>query len=397
MSFLTDLVHGNTGNLGNDISHDPWGTAGAIGGGIAASVALPFLAPEIGTFLGGLGADAAGAGGAEALSGVGAEALGAGAGATEAALGFAGDAGATGGAAAGAATDATSTALGLAPTAAAPTTATTAVANAAGSGFDPSAGLDPLKFLYDQPAAAGGTPSGLPTSGGVGNIASSYNGADALTSGGGATGGATGGSTPAAASGSKSFLDTLGTGISNIPNQIASNPLSIAAPLVGAAGLGYALYNQKNNPAGGAAQNQLNAVAPGQISQGQGLQQYLANGTLPPGAQAQVDQQIKAAKAQAISAAAKQGLPTDPSQNSALAAQFAQIESSAVQQQQQLASNLFNQGSAEVGVGTGVLNNIMQVNQQQTAQTGQAISSFASSLAGLSGVKPKTQPTYATG
>lgn len=390
MSFLTDLVHGNTGNLGNDISHDPWGTAGVVAG--TAGLGL-LAAPAIGGLLGLGGAEAAGAGA------VGAEALGAGAGATEAALGFAGDVGATGGAAAGAATDATSTALGLAPTAAAPTTATTAVANAAGSGFDPSAGLDPLKFLYDSPSTVpGGTPSGLPTSGGVGNIASSYNGADALTAGGGGSSGP-GGSAPegAPAGAGKSFLENLGTGISNIPNQLAGDPLKLAAPLVGAAGLGYSLYNQKNNPAGGAAQNQLNAIAPGQISQGEGLQQYLTNGTLPPGAQAQVDQQIKAAKAQAVSAAAKSGLPTDPSQNSALAAQFAQIESSAVQQQQQLASNLFNQGSAEVGVGTGVLNNIMQVNQQQTAQTGQAISSFASSLAGLSGVKPKTQPTYATG
>lgn len=392
MSFLSDLFHGNTGNLGHDLAADPLGDAAAVG-----AVALPFLAPE---FLG-AGGLLSGAGDAigSAASGIGSAVSGG----IDALGGLFG----AGAGTAAPAADATSTALGLAP--ATNTAATSAVANSAGFDITGAGYTDPyLNYLSGgSPSAA--TSGGLPTSGGLGDISGSYNGSSALGGGsggsaaggtstdalGGTTGGGSSGATPGA--GNKSFLETLGTGITNIPNQIASNPLSLAAPAVGAAGLGYALYNQKNNPAGGAAQNELNAVAPGQIAQGQGLQQYLTNGTLPAGAQAQVDQQVKSAKAAAVSAAAKQGLPTDPSQNSALAAQFAQIESGAVQQQQQLATNLFTSGTNEVGIGTGALNNIMQVNQQQTAQTGQAISAFASSLAGLSGVKPKTQPTYATG
>jgi len=76
MSFLTDLVEGNFGNLGTDITHapsslinNPAQLAEVLGG--AAAVSLPFLAPEvIGALglgdLGGLGAAAADVGAAGA-------------------------------------------------------------------------------------------------------------------------------------------------------------------------------------------------------------------------------------------------------------------------------------------------------------------------------------------
>ena len=81
MSFLTDLFKGNFGHLGQDIAHDPWGSAAAgIGTLGLGALALPALGGALG--LGGaagagLGAAEAGAAGAGLAGGLtpGAEAL----------------------------------------------------------------------------------------------------------------------------------------------------------------------------------------------------------------------------------------------------------------------------------------------------------------------------------
>lgn len=334
MSFLSDAFEGNFGNLGHDITSDPIGTAAVA---IPAAIATGgLLAPEaFGALAGGFGADAA-AGGIAALpgeagvSGVGIDAL---------LGGGSGVTSLTGGAAG-------DTLLG-----------STAVPTATGLPTD----------------VAGTANLGLSAS--PGDI-----GASSIAMPGEA-------STPAAGGG--------GGGGFNLASLLGKNPVGSA---VAGGGLLYNILNgQKPLPTTSAIQgasNQAATLAQGQIAQGQTLETYLQNGTLPPALQAQLSQQTAAAKAQAISRAASMGMPTDPTKNSSLAADLADIDQKALATAGQLESNLFQQGNNLVNTGVNFLDmsnqdliTLSNIQRDQTAQIGKSIASFAAALGG----SPKIQ------
>lgn len=86
--------------------------------------------------------------------------------------------------------------------------------------------------------------------------------------------------------------------------------------------------------------------------QGTALQSYLTSGTLPPQYMSQIDQAIADAKTTAVSNAAKNGQPTDPTKNTALAQSLAQIDNQKPAMITQIANQLFGAGQQLVGTGT---------------------------------------------
>ncbi len=189
-----------------------------------------------------------------------------------------------------------------------------------------------------------------------------------------ATPGAAGaGANPAAGGAGGGFLDNLGTGALN---SITKNPLGIAAA---GAGLGYnILAGQKQTP----NQQALTGQAQQMAGQGQQLQQYLQNGTLPPGMQQQVDNAKAAARAQIISGYASRGQNADPSQNSALAQELAAVDTNALELQGKIASNLLTAGINETNMSANLFQALIQMDQTQAKQMGSAIANFSSALAG---------------
>jgi hypothetical protein len=138
----------------------------------------------------------------------------------------------------------------------------------------------------------------------------------------------------------------------------------LAGAGVAGAGLINSLAN-KNNVAGQAQVNAINSTLPqlqsmvaGVNQQVQNLQNstgplnadtlqmlsYVNSGTLPPAIQAQVDQGVQAAKAQAASNMAAKGLPSDPTNNPQLASEYATIDSQALVTSGQLQEQLYQAG-----------------------------------------------------
>lgn len=235
-----------------------------------------------------------------------------------------------------------------------------ASAVSAPTGVSPLGGVDPT-------AAAGGTVPG----------------AQGPTSVGGAP--VSGGS--GASSGFS--LDSL---LSKASNSITNNPLGVG---LGAAGLGYNIYSGQKQTANqkALAGDAAAATASSQTlaTQGAALEQYLTNGTLPPAYQQQVDQAIQSAKTAAISNAAAQGLPTDPTKNTALAATLAQIDNQRSAMQTQVATQLFqsgagltSQGLQAAGLSGQLYQALVSNDTTQAANTGKAIASLASALNGKS-------------
>jgi len=233
---------------------------------------------------------------------------------------------------------------------------------------------------------AGGAITDLIGSGGGGNALSF---ADAASGGGGAFGdvplpiprpGTPGLDLGTAAGGGDSFISKLVSGIEGIPgavgNQILKNPLGVAA---GTGGLIYnMLQGQKKLP----EQNQLQGQANQLSAQGQQFMNYLQTGTLPAGLQAAVDRATQAAKAHIIANAARNGLSTDPTQNSALAQDLASADRNALIAVAQEGEQLFQAGANEVQLSSQILEKLMQIDQQQTANMGKAIANFAGALSG---------------
>ena len=347
------------------------GAAGAFGTGAIADMAAAgvpgALAPTAatgagmglgdlmaGTFASGLGPEALGMGGL-ASSAVGAsDVLGAGFGATADALGsgtFAPQGAIPG---------------GTADVWAAPTGQAASLPGASGPGasaFAPASGVS-------APAGATGTfpdvtaaAAGAPTSGGA-NAATSALG---VTPGGAAPAAGA----PGAAQAGGSFLDKLGTGAIN---SITKNPLGVG---LGAAGLGFnMLQGQKQSDAVKA----LAAQASDLSGQGAQMRSYLASGTLPPGLQASVDKAVADAKSHAISNAAQQGLPTDPTQNTALAQSLAAIDQQVPILTAQLGQQLLSSGVQESGLSSQLYTSLAQIDQTQTTNMGKAIANFAAAM-----------------
>jgi hypothetical protein len=158
-----------------------------------------------------------------------------------------------------------------------------------------------------------------------------------------------------------------------------SNPLKDLGILTAGGGLIYNLM-QGNKPPAGTSQLQNEAAYQG--AQGAQLQSYLASGTLPPGLQAAVTQATAAAKATAISNAARNGQNTDPTQNSALAQQLASIDQNAIITTAQVGEQLLQQGLSESQLSSQIYETLVKIDETQRQQIGSSIMSFAGALGG---------------
>ena len=311
-------------------------------------------------------------------------------------------------------------------------TAESFLANPAASGFNPAAGSPGWAGFSSESAMAGlGTPSasmpggsplpggGAPTpAGGVTSIGGTpgsvfQTGAAPVNNIGGApTGGVldptaagAGGQIPGAAgptsvggapvaggtapTSSPSLVDQL---LGGAKDSLTKNPLGTA---LGGLGLGYnILQGQKqtaNQKALSADAAQATANSNKLAASGEQLQQYLTTGKLPDAYQQQVDNAIKDARTSAISNAAAQGLSTDPTRNTALAATLARIEASRGDMQAKVAQTLFQSGTALVQAGqaaaglSGQLYQALVANDTAAAaNTGKAIATLAAALNGKS-------------
>lgn len=262
-------------------------------------------------------------------------------------------------------------------------------ANAAASPFDTG--------TQGLPGMSQGTPmtapSGIPGGGAAGASAPvGVGGTIDPTAAGAAAGPTSVGGAPLSGGSSSSISDLLNKAGSGAIKSLTSNPLGIA---LGAGGLGYNILqgqkNTKNQNALTADAQTATANSTQMVASGEAMQKYLTDGTLPPGYQTIVDQAINDAKTTAISNAAGQGQPTDPAQNTALAATLAKIDASKPQMQSQVASQLFSSGSTLVSSGqsaaglSGQLYQALVANDTtQAANTGKAIATLAAAMNGKS-------------
>jgi hypothetical protein len=236
---------------------------------------------------------------------------------------------------------------------------------------------------------AAGAPSAVPAGGGASAISAPAGvtaPADVTAAATGAAPAAAGGATPSSIEG------LLGKAGGGVIDSLTKNPLGIG---LGAAGLGYnILQGQKqsaNQKALTADANTATANSNKLEASGEDLQKYLTNGTLPAAYQSQVDQAIQDAKTTAISNAAQQGQPTDPTQNTTLAATLAKIDASRAGMQAQVASQLFSSGQGLINAGQGaaglsgqLFQALVQNDTTQAANTGKAIATLAAALNGRS-------------
>ncbi len=187
----------------------------------------------------------------------------------------------------------------------------------------------------------------------------------------GATVGGAQGTSAAAAPGSTNILGKVGQGALD---SVTKNPLGIG---LGAAGLGLTLANA--NKLSGATQDVKNQATKQSATADQ-LANYALTGTVPAGSQAAIDQSIAEAKANAISNAAGQGLPTDPTKNTALAATLAKIDAQRPILAQQIATQLLSSGATYAGLSDQLYTQLAQIDQSQRASMGKAIANFAAAL-----------------
>jgi hypothetical protein len=370
--------------------------------GAGAEAAAPVFETGVGTIGGGLGEAAAGTGGGIAdIVGSGAGLFGGTTGLEGTALaGGAGDiAGLIGGGGA--------TALG---------TAEAFMGAPGASGFNPSA---------MTPQAFGGTSSFGPASASLSpNVANANAGASVFdtgaspltgVSGTGAPSAGTSASSVAAPAGvsgvpdptavaggtaatagqaakSTSIGDLLGKAGGSVVDSVTKNPVGTA---LGAAGLGYNIMAGQKQSANQAAltadAKKATANSDQMVASGEALQKYMTDGTLPPAYQQQVDNAINDAKTTAISNAAAQGQPTDPTKNTSLAATLAKIDASRAGMQAQVASQLFSSGSSLINSGQSAANlsgnlygTLVQNDTAQAANTGKAIATLAAAMNGKS-------------
>jgi hypothetical protein len=200
----------------------------------------------------------------------------------------------------------------------------------------------------------------------------------------------------------------------------------LAGAGVAGAGLINSLVN-KNNVPGNQEVNAVNSTLPQLNNLVAGVQQqvqtlqnstaplnantlqmlsYINNGQLPPAMQAQVDQGVTAAKAQAASNMAAKGLPADPTNNPQLASEYATIDQQAlvtagqVQEQlyqaglsawqtsnqtQQTAASLQQNAIQATGLDLQTYLQLQSIYQNQSNQEQSAISNLAQALGKMGG------------
>lgn len=218
-------------------------------------------------------------------------------------------------------------------------------------------------------ASAGGNAGGLTAIPGAAAVS------EAATAGAGAVGGGASAGAAGTAGGSAGSSSVFG----NLLSSATANPLQTAGLGLGAAGLGYNIMQGQSTSANA---RKLAGSADHLNMQGQMLSTYLETGKLPAGLQAAVGKANEAAKARAIQNAARAGMPTDPSQNSALAQDLNNIDQQSIIQTAEIGQKLLTTGINEIGLADQLYAQLVNIDQKQAATTGNAIMNFAGALAG---------------
>ena len=152
---------------------------------------------------------------------------------------------------------------------------------------------------------------------------------------------------------------------------LASNP-QVA---VGALGMGYNMIKGDQQPKG---YNQLQSEAQQLASQGSQLQQEALNNSLPPAAQAQLNEASNAMKAQIRSTYAQMGLSGSSMEAQAMAGVDAKVAGEGYT----MIQGLLQQGVQESNMAGNLYAQLMQVNSQQAAAQTAGIGNFAAALGG---------------
>ena len=185
----------------------------------------------------------------------------------------------------------------------------------------------------------------------------------------------------------------------NIANSTSTGttPGNLASLGGGALGLGVGLYDILKGDPNSAPVNaltqegsQLGAEGTQLVQQGQGLQSYLEQGTLPPAQQAQLELAQNAAKAKLIQGAGSRGQNTSPLGNSGLTQDINSLSLQTETERGQLEQQLFNSGNQLVtegnnalGMDVGIQEKLAAIDAQQQADTTNAIMGFAKSLGSM--------------
>ncbi len=162
--------------------------------------------------------------------------------------------------------------------------------------------------------------------------------------------------------------------LKNAGNILTSNPGSVISAL----GLGYEALTQPKLPSQSGITNTLNTQAGQLASQGATLQNYINTGTLPPGAMEAVNSATQSAKAALRSRYAAMGLTGSTSEATALAG----VDQQAAGQIFQIADSLLQTGIKESGLSADIYKAILSETDAQSKIMSDAISNFASSIAG---------------
>lgn len=246
-------------------------------------------------------------------------------------------------------------------------TAGSAAAGAGETAFGAGASAVPFQNVGQLGSLSGVSESGISGVNSLFDAGAGASGASGAATSGAATGAAT------AAKAAPSFFDNI---VSGATSSVTKNPLGIGAA---AAGLGMNLL--RGNPTD-PNQKMLQATATQLGAQGQVFQNYLATGTLPPAMQAQLSQATDAAKARIIANHASNGMPTDPSQNSALAQELSAVDMNAVAAMAKAQMDMLNTGLNETGLSTQLYETLVKMDKQNNTDLLNAISSFAGALGG---------------
>lgn len=171
---------------------------------------------------------------------------------------------------------------------------------------------------------------------------------------------------------------------------MTKNPLATG---LGIAGLGYNIYEGQKNTANIQSLTNIANKASGDsaslVSEGQALQQYLTNGTLPPQYMQTISNALADAKANAISNAAAQGQSTDPTKNTALATELQKIDDQIPNMITQVGTQLASSGQGLIRAGAGLsglsgqlYTALVQNDTTQAANIGKSIATLAAALNG---------------
>lgn len=163
----------------------------------------------------------------------------------------------------------------------------------------------------------------------------------------------------------------LGGGAADLLGHLTSNPMLLAA----AAPLALQLMGgQVPYPGETGLQNLTTNLD----TQGQTLSSYVQSGTLPPGAQANLNAATEAAKAQTRSAYARAGLTGSTME----AQELADIDQRMGGQQFLMASNLLSQGLSAEQLAAGGYRTLISSQMARDQEFSNALSRFAGALAG---------------